>query len=229
MKVYSGEITFGTATDSLDADGEVVATGPLEVVTPDRVSAAAAGMIGPQQQVPPMVSAIKMGGKKLYELARDGVEVERAPRDITISSFSVVPTDDPATYRFSVTCSVGTYVRVIAQDLATSIGTVAHLSALRREGSGTATVSMAMSLDDLAAKIERGDTVLEAPEVLLGDMPAFDVNDETALAITRGQRVAIAMDEPFVAARYNGQLLGVLAQRSTYFQPDVVFPFVVGN
>ena len=120
----------------------------------------AARMLGTQLQTPPMVSAIKVGGQRLHALARQGVEVEREPRSVTISSFSLDATERPDQWSFAVTCSPGTYVRVLLSDLAVALGTLGHLSALRRSASGDHAVADALELDDLAARVLRGEPVL---------------------------------------------------------------------
>jgi tRNA pseudouridine55 synthase len=153
VKRYSGTVKFGVATASLDADGEVVEERPVPLLSSADAQLLARGMIGPQQQTPPMVSAIKVGGRRLHELARQGLEVEREARDITISDFSVSATGDPSVWEFEVECTVGTYVRVLLSDLAERAGTVGHLTSLRRVSSGGHHVEDALSLDELEALV----------------------------------------------------------------------------
>ena len=148
-KRYAGAVKFGVATDSLDADGAVVEERPVPPLTRDVVDAAAAALRGPQEQTPPMVSAIQIDGQRLHELARRGVEVDRPARAITVSAF--VARRRPritAVWRFDVECSVGTYVRVLLSDLAKRLGTVGHLVELRRLASGSHSVEDALTLDD---------------------------------------------------------------------------------
>src|SRR5688572_30721126 len=131
-KAYEGEIVLGVETSTLDAAGEVTATHDMSAVTGEQVLAAAAGFLGAIEQVPPMVSAIKVDGKRLHQLAREGIEVERKARPIAIERFDVSPTDDPLVWRCAVDCSSGTYIRSLAADLGTALGGGAHLRALRR-------------------------------------------------------------------------------------------------
>jgi tRNA pseudouridine55 synthase len=102
-KRYSGIVTLGVATDSLDADGEVLERSDVPALSLERVNGAAREMLGPQQQTPPMVSALKINGRRLHALAREGVEVERAARDITIESFSLETIESPSEWTFEIT------------------------------------------------------------------------------------------------------------------------------
>lgn len=150
-KSYVGEVVLGTETTTLDADGEVVATHDMAAVTPADVAVAARALEGDILQVPPMVSALKVGGRRLHELAREGVEVERAARPVTVHRLEVAPIDtDAGVYRIAATCSSGTYVRTLAADLGTALGGGAHLRNLRRTAVGSFTEADARALDDLA-------------------------------------------------------------------------------
>jgi tRNA pseudouridine55 synthase len=141
-KRYECEIVFGTSTSTLDDSGEVTGTFDMTGLKPEAVAAGAATFVGDIMQVPPMVSAVKVGGKRLYELAREGVEIEREARPVTIYAYDVEPTSDPLVYRASIDCSSGTYVRTLAADLGESLGGGAHVRALRRTAVG------AFTLDD---------------------------------------------------------------------------------
>ena len=148
-KTYEATIRFGVETDSLDADGQVTATHDMSGMDPAAVRAAAALLTGDLLQVPPMVSALKVDGRRLHELAREGVEVERAPRPVTVRRFEVTPTDDPLEWTAVVDCSSGTYVRSLAADLGRALGGGAHLSALRRTAVGPFELSEAHDLEHL--------------------------------------------------------------------------------
>ena len=131
-KAYRATIRLGVKTDSGDADGAVIASAPVPAHDAERLSALLQASCGPQQQVPPMVSALKHEGQRLYALAREGVEVERAPRDITIHRLTLVDWQ-PHQWTIDVQCSKGTYIRVLAEDLAAKFGALAHLGALHRQ------------------------------------------------------------------------------------------------
>jgi len=150
-KVYEGEVVLGVATTTLDASGEVTARYDMRDVGLAEVQAAAASLTGSIEQVPPMVSAIKIGGRRLHELAREGLEVPRPARRVQVDRFTVGPTGEPGVFRIEVACSSGTYVRSLAADLGTLLGGGAHLRALRRVAVGSFGVQEAVALQDVAA------------------------------------------------------------------------------
>ena len=147
-KVYAGTIKFGEATDSYDADGKLVSSLPVPLLTLEQLNEAASAFVGDQLQTPPMVSAVKVEGVPLYKLARKGVEVERKPRLIHVYSFAFSRYEEPCG-EFRMACTKGTYVRSIAHDLGQKIGCGAHLFALRRVVSGRFDVADAVTMPDL--------------------------------------------------------------------------------
>ena len=149
-KVYEGDIKFGEATDSYDADGAVTATQPVPPLTLDQLNEAAATFIGDLQQIPPMVSAKKQGGVPLYKLARKGIEVVREPRLVHIFNYRFTAYTEPLA-KFRVACTKGTYVRSLAHDLGQKLGCGAHLATLRRVTSGKWDVADALTLDAILA------------------------------------------------------------------------------
>ncbi|HWY75725.1 MAG TPA: tRNA pseudouridine(55) synthase TruB [Verrucomicrobiae bacterium] len=147
-KVYEGTIKFGETTDSYDADGELVASLPVPPTTVDELNELAAGFVGDQMQMPPMVSAVKKDGVPLYKLARKGVEVQREPRFIHIYNFRFSDYREPIGY-FRVACTKGTYVRSLAHDLGQKLGCGAYLANLRRLVSGNFEVKDAIPFEDV--------------------------------------------------------------------------------
>lgn len=147
-KVYEGAMRLGETTDSYDADGELTSTRAVPPLTLEALNDAAAGFLGEQLQIPPMVSAIKVRGIPLHRLARQGREVPREPRRVHIHTFRFTDYEEPFAY-FRVSCSKGTYVRSLAQDFGERLGCGAHLSALRRTGSGRFDLTGALPLADL--------------------------------------------------------------------------------
>jgi len=145
-KSYECEIVFGTETSTLDAAGDVTATHDMSL-DPAAVVAATVPLTGDILQVPPMVSAVKIDGKRLHELARQGIEVDRPARPVTVYRYDVEPTADPLVYRAVVECSSGTYVRVLAADLGHALGGGAHLRNLRRTSVGAFGLDDARSLE----------------------------------------------------------------------------------
>jgi len=147
-KVYEGQAKFGETTDSFDADGEIVATAPVPPLTLDQVNEEAAKFTGDLMQLPPMVSAVKVGGVPLYKLARKGKEVERKERLVHIYTYRFIRYEEPfGTFR--VACTKGTYVRSLVHDLGQRLGCGAHLRNLRRVDSGKFSVNDATSFEDI--------------------------------------------------------------------------------
>jgi tRNA pseudouridine55 synthase len=224
-KRYSGAVLFGVATDSLDADGAVVERQPVPTLTGEVVDAAAAAMLGDQLQTPPMVSAIQIDGQRLHELARRGVEVERAPREISVTAFTLTSTDDTALWRFDVTCSVGTYVRVLLSDLANRLGTVGHLVELRRLASGSHTVQDALTLEELADKVDAGEDVLSPPSSFVTALEHVTLDDDQVRAMRMGQRIALGgvfRAGEIAAMDAADNLVGVLQRRNDTWKPQLV-------
>jgi tRNA pseudouridine55 synthase len=173
-KAYRAELTFGYATDSGDDSGEVIASREGFSLPPaDEIAAVLASFLGESEQLPPMHSAIKVGGRKLYELARAGITVERRPRTIDIAAISLVRVAAP-TILFDVTCSKGTYIRTLCADIGARAGCPAVMSFLVRTRVGDFTLADAKSFEEIAADPEAvllpGDTaVRHLARVVLGD------------------------------------------------------------
>jgi tRNA pseudouridine55 synthase len=157
-KVYEGTIKFGVATNSYDADGEILETKPVPLLTLEQLNEEAAKFIGDQMQTPPMVSAIKLKGVPLYKLARKGIEVVREPRLIHVYNFRFTNYAG-SLGEFRLACTKGTYVRSIAHDLGQKLGCGAHLATLRRSVSGKFDIADAKPLDEIlkmtAAELEK--------------------------------------------------------------------------
>ena len=149
-KEYDAELVLGVETDTLDRTGAVTATRDPSGVTREAMIAALAARIGPQQQIPPMYSAVKLGGVRLHERARAGEEIERAPRAIRIDRLELVAWTPPRV-KIALACSKGTYVRSVVADLGRDLGCGAHLAELRRTRSGTFAIAQACALDDVAS------------------------------------------------------------------------------
>lgn len=226
-KSYVTEIVFGVATSTLDAAGEVVAEVDMAHLTPDAVAAAAQRFVGDIEQVPPMVSAIKIGGRRLHELAREGKEVERAPRPVTVYRFDIEPLEhEPGSsrpvYRAEVDCSSGTYVRSLAADLGAALGGVAHLRALRRTAVGPFTLAEARPLDQLDA------TTLLPPEAAVAGLDRVVVDDELAALVRNGRvlpatRLAPSGEPPWAVFDGDGTLLAVYQpHRGDQVKPEMV-------
>jgi tRNA pseudouridine55 synthase len=154
-KEYSGVLRLGEATPSYDADTEVTERLPWAHVDDAALGGAAAGLTGDLQQLPPMFSAVRMGGKRLYEAAREGREVERQPRAVRVDSFQLERDSEAhQDVRFSIVCGKGTYVRSLVFDLGRAVGSAAHVTALRREAIGAIRVDGAWPMEELVAALE---------------------------------------------------------------------------
>lgn len=189
-KAYDFAIRFGEETDTLDAEGEVIATSDarpsladIEVILPS--------FTGAIEQVPPVYSALKVGGKPAYARARAGEEVEVKPRRVTVHALAVVQAKaDEIT--LSATVSKGTYIRSLARDIARALGTVGHVAMLRRTRAGPFTLEKAISLDflDEAAKARQLDGAVLPLEAALDDIPALPVTPDQAQLLRHGQKLA---------------------------------------
>ncbi len=202
-KEYEGRVRFGRATDSYDADGAVTATAPVPPLQVETVAAALRRFEGAIEQIPPMVSALKHGGRRLYELAREGLEVERAPRRVMVYALEL--RDLGAEHAdIRVRCGRGCYVRSLAHDLGTQLGILAHLESLRRTAVGPFRVGAAAALDSLEA-------ALAAKEAEGAALPAGVLSLPQALEVFP----ALAVRAPFEAALLHG------AQPESRFLVDV--------
>lgn len=181
-KRYTARLQLGRQTDSGDIDGQVVDQQAIPDGWQGRVAEVLAGFIGAQTQVPPMFSALKRDGQKLYQLAHQGIEIERAPRPIHIHDLQALATGDDW-LEFSVHCSKGTYVRVLAEDLAKALGTVGHLMSLRRTGSGKLLLEQAVALVDCTP------AHLQPLEILLDQWPVITFDEAMLVRLRHGQRL----------------------------------------
>jgi tRNA pseudouridine55 synthase len=226
-KEYRGEIVFGVATSTLDAAGEVLDRRPLPV-TREQVEDAAQRFVGDIDQVPPMVSAIKVGGKRLHQLARAGQEVERAPRRVRIDRVDVeefVPGAYPVA-TVHVVCGSGTYIRSLAADLGTALGGLAHLGSLRRLRVGAFTEADARDLDAIAAA---PDAALVSPREAMRALEALVVDADQARAAGHGVPFPATVADaaglgagPFAMVGPDGELLAVYERRGAALRPAVV-------
>ena len=148
-KTYRAELTLGKATDTQDRDGRISVEKVVPVLTKETIVAVLASFNGPQEQIPPMYSAKHVNGQRLYKLARKNKTVERVPVKISIDQISLLDYTEPV-ISFNVTCSKGTYVRVLGADIASKLGTVGHLTALIRTSVGSYHIADAMTIEELS-------------------------------------------------------------------------------
>jgi tRNA pseudouridine55 synthase len=194
-KTYETVVHLGVTTTTGDTEGEVAATREVDV-SRAAIEAVLVQFRGDLLQVPPMYSALKRDGKPLYEYARAGVTLEREARAVTIRLLELL--DYQAPYlRLRVTCSKGTYIRVLGEDIGAALGCGAHLRELRRTGVGTLTLDGALTLERLAMTEEAAREKLLAPvDALLSSFPAIRLTEEQAQRFLHGQRLALGKDGP---------------------------------
>jgi tRNA pseudouridine55 synthase len=209
-KTYEATIRLGVETDTGDADGAVIASAAVNSGG-EAIAAALAAFVGEIEQVPPMYSALKRGGKPLYEYARAGIEIERAPRRVHIRSLELLETAGEA-FRIRVTCSKGTYIRVLAIDLGRALGCGGHLASLRRTRIGPFEIDRAHQLAMLAAATAPvRDTLLARVDTLVAHLPRVDLDRVHSAAILQGRVIEVPTAAPGQVRIYGdgGRFLGL--------------------
>jgi tRNA pseudouridine55 synthase len=189
-KTYLAEVTFGVETDSHDIEGMVVRTADVGSLTAGQVDAALARFRGPGEQIPPMHAAIKVAGQKLYDLARRGEEIDRAPRPVTFHVLEMLDWEPP-TATLLIDCSKGTYIRALARDLGAALGTGGYLSNLVRLRSGPFHLCEAITLDELA-DLElpwAWPRIAVHPDVPVWGWPALVLDQEEAVRWRQGSTI----------------------------------------
>jgi len=186
-KCYRFSIRLGSRTSTGDSEGDLIATAPVPALSAQRLESALAGLRGAQRQVPPMYSALKQGGTPLYRLARAGQTVERAARDILLDELQLLR-QDGETLELETLCSKGTYVRVLAEDIAVALGTLGHVSALRRLYVEPFAAEPMHTLESLGDSADPGMALL-APDWPLRALPQVRLSAAAAQRLRHGQRV----------------------------------------
>jgi tRNA pseudouridine55 synthase len=218
-KAYLAFACLGVTTTTLDASGEIVDERPVTVER-EELEQTAADFVGEIQQVPPMVSAVKVGGERLYAKARRGETVDRAARSVTINELELRDFRPPE-FDLYVRCSAGTYIRTLVADIGESLGCGAHLKALRRTEAGGFSEKDAIPLDRLTSADLR--PVAEA----VNQLDRMEVDDDTAKRVSHGQRLrvteetSVGEDEP-IALVSGGDLLAVYRRKDDALVPERV-------
>ena len=227
-KVYEGEITLGFSTTTEDASGEVVEVTPVSPeLSQEMVDQAMATFVGQIVQIPPMYSAVKVDGRKLYEYARAGQEVERPKRTIEISSFErtspLIAEGDLIRFTFRVKCGKGTYVRTLSVDLGAKLGYASHMSKLERTGSAGLTLDDALTLAEISDLVEKEDfSFLRPLELGIGDLPTVELTSEQVTEVSFGRRISLETDVDLLAAFHQGKLIAILERRDDLYKPRKV-------
>ncbi|MEM9951198.1 MAG: tRNA pseudouridine(55) synthase TruB [Chloroflexota bacterium] len=223
-KTYRAKVHLGIETDTYDAEGEVLTQKDASHITLDDVRNAIQPNIGDIQQLPPMYSAIKKDGKKLYELAREGIEIEREARAVTIYDIKIVSWQSPV-IELDVTCGSGTYIRSLAHDIGAFLHVGAHLSGLIRTQSGSFTVEDALDLQALLED-ETWQSKIINPTQALTDWQQVHLSNHEASEIQLGRTIPkndTLTDDYVMGIMPDGHLLTVLENRNTVWKPHKVF------
>ena len=230
-KSYTARVVFGVATETLDAEGAILTREPMDFSLDD-LRGVAARFVGTISQLPPMVSAVRVDGKRLYEYAREGLDVARESRLVRV--YRVDVTDfSPGAYPeavLTVECSSGTYIRTLADDMAIALGGRSHLSRLRRARIGTLDVSEALGIEQVERAAAKGriETLVLPPTAGLRDLPAVEVGSQLSIGVSNGMPFPRSVmpgpspDEPFRVVDQKGRLLAVYRSGAHHSVPEVV-------
>jgi tRNA pseudouridine55 synthase len=226
-KEYAATIRLGQSTNTDDAEGEVIAAASAADVSAETLAAEVARLTGEIMQVPPAVSAVKVGGQRAYKLTRAGAAPELAPRPVTVYEFTVTAIrldGDLLDVDATVRCSSGTYIRALARDLGAALGTGGHLTRLRRTRVGGYRIEAASTLEQLAERFD----VLPLEEAAAAAFPRRDLNADEARRLATGGRLPAAgdagpQDGPVAAYAPDGTLIALVIEESGQARPLVVF------
>jgi tRNA pseudouridine55 synthase len=228
-KTYEARMQLGRTTSTLDADGEVTAEHDATHIDERQVCEALKRFVGPIEQIPPMVSAVKVRGERLHVRARRGEDVERTPRQVVIHNLMLedfVPGQWPEA-GFLVSCTAGTYIRTLADDIGRLLGVGGHLTALRRLASGGARVEDAVTLERIEEAIRESEPqslmLTPAAAMALADYPTIVLEDDAVTHVSNGRPLApTGFDGPVSAVDGAGRLIAVLVDREGRARPKVV-------
>jgi tRNA pseudouridine55 synthase len=223
-KQYLATIRLGQDTSTCDAEGSVTGGAPAGHLDLAGVRAAAAALTGQIQQVPPAVSAIKVGGTRAYKLAREGAAPVLAPRTVTVSAFGVLAArreGDLLDVDVSVTCSSGTYIRALARDAGAALGVGGHVTVLRRTRSGSYDLGQAQELDALGSV----PALIPLAQAAAGAFPSRQLTDAEARSLAHGGQLAGGGDQPGPVAAFSpdGTLIALVENRGDQARPLAVF------
>lgn len=228
-KVYEGSITLGFSTTTEDASGDVVAqkSVPQGQFSDETIDQAMSQLVGEITQIPPMYSAVKVNGRKLYDYARKGETVDRPKRTVVIHAFERTSplsyADDCLHFDFRVACGKGTYVRTLAVDLGQLLGYPSHMSQLKRTASAGLTWEDSLTLDQIADKlaVDQWDFLLPMEYGVL-DLPRVELTAEELQEVTFGRFIALNRSEDLLAAFYQDKVVAILEKRDNLYKPRKV-------
>jgi len=237
-KTYEGEVTLGVATATEDADGDIIAIQPVDrAIAREEIEAVFRSLTGDIEQTPPMYSAVKVNGKKLYEYARAGIEVERPTRRVTIYELELLDereqfAGETVSFRFRVTCSKGTYVRTLAVTIGERLGYPAYMSDLIRTASGPFQLTDCVTLEEVERRAADGtaDALLISIEQALFHLPKYEINDKVAEKVKNGALLRLPaflqeLDGPVVLVSPEREALALYVKHPA--RPGVMKPLKV--
>ena len=227
-KIYRGQICLGYSTTTEDASGERLEVTPVSDISVEEVDQALSRFVGNIIQVPPMYSAVKVNGKRLYEYARAGQTVERPERRVTIYDFkrtsSLAFKDNCCYFDFEVSCSKGTYIRTLSVDLGKELGYASHMSYLEREASAGLRLENALTLAKIADKVDLEDFSFLLPvEYGVMDLSRIDLTEDQKNDISFGRKIALDRKDKQLAGFYQNKLVAILEPRDELYKPRKVF------
>ncbi|MBO0959105.1 tRNA pseudouridine(55) synthase TruB [Neobacillus sp. MM2021_6] len=237
-KAYEGEVTLGFSTTTEDASGEVVERKPVDrIISRDEIMALLKLFTGEIKQTPPMYSAVKVGGVRLYEYARKGIVVERPSRIVTIYSIELLDDreqfqGEEISFRFKVSCSKGTYIRTLAVMIGERLGFPAHMSNLQRVQSATFSLEDCLTFEEIEQHMAAGtiSSVLKPLETALSHLPKFKINDKVAEKVKNGALLPVPeevenINGPIIAETYEGSALAIYSKHPS--KPGLLKPIKV--
>ncbi len=232
-KVYRAGILFGVTTDTADITGTVIEKKAAQF-TADDLEKVIKSFIGKQLQIPPMYSAIKMDGVKLYDLARQGIEVERKAREITIYSINISKAFDGVRCELDVSCSKGTYIRTLGEDIGKALGCGACLDSLERLSCGKYTADKAIRLEDIEKLYNEGNTkgiedLLTSPESLFSDIPAVKLPEFYTRLALNGAEIYLKKAHIPEKLFENGDLCRLYTENNNFFAVGQLLDYPSGK
>lgn len=227
-KVYDVKLTLGVKTDTADSEGAIIEEKriPQEVFQKDKIEEGLKSFLGKQEQVPPMYSAIKVKGKKLYEYARKGQTVEIQPRKIEIYEIKLLQIEEEQKQiQFRVACSKGTYIRSLCEDIAEKLGTVGYMSGLNRIQVGDFKIEDAVSIDDLEEKIENSEFMEQhfiTLEKLFQEKPSINLDNRKLELFLNGVRLTQKLEDGNYRIYHNGVFIGIGIVQNQLLKRDII-------
>lgn len=228
-KSYIGTGLFGKSTDSYDLDGSILAEQKItEPISSQEIITGMQKLTGDIEQVPPIYSAVRVNGKRLYEYAREHIPVERPKRQVHIATYNL--TADPIydentkteSFSFAIRCSKGTYVRSLVNDLGDIIGYPAVMTSLTRTASSGFDLTQAVTLEEIAAELDQPEKWLQPLDSFFTDLQTLDLNPDQFSRVSNGAAIQLDIKEQKVALRYQGRIKAIYQKKGKVYRPDLM-------